>query len=205
MFTEVTSKEDKIKCEVISVAHTLFQQYGFQKTTMEDIAKNMGRGKSTLYYYYKSKDKIFEDVLEKEASEILKAVRQAVDQETLASDKLRAYFAVSFDKIKSKINLYRLLKQEIFENNNFSFYRPMEAIRKFVASEKEIIREIVHYGIEKNEFSSDISKDVEMVVYIIIIAQRGIVIDLAINDPMIDTTRINTIISILMNGLCAKQ
>jgi len=81
----------------------------------------------------------------------------------------------------------------------------MEAIRKFDASEKEIIREIVHYGIEKNEFSSDISKDVEMVVYIIIIAQRGIVIDLAINDPMIDTTRINTIISILMNGLCAKQ
>ncbi len=36
---------------------------------MEDIAKAAGKGKSTLYYYYTSKDEIFNAVIEDEMHE----------------------------------------------------------------------------------------------------------------------------------------
>ncbi len=41
------TKEAIIRGEVIATAQKLFQKFGFSKTTMEDIAKAMGRGKST--------------------------------------------------------------------------------------------------------------------------------------------------------------
>ena len=41
-------KEEIIVSEIIESAKKLFQQYGLRKTTMEDIAKSTGKGKSTL-------------------------------------------------------------------------------------------------------------------------------------------------------------
>ena len=58
-------KEEIIVRETIESAKKLFQQFGLHKTTMEDIAKSAGKGKSTLYYYFKSKDEIFDKVIEK--------------------------------------------------------------------------------------------------------------------------------------------
>ena len=53
MYSSKITKEEQLREESITAAQKLFQQYGLHKTTMEDIAKAMGRGKSTLYYYYK--------------------------------------------------------------------------------------------------------------------------------------------------------
>jgi AcrR family transcriptional regulator len=59
-------KEEITRREVVQAASRLFQRYGLVKTTMEDIARETGRGKSTLYYYFKSKDEIFDAVVNQE-------------------------------------------------------------------------------------------------------------------------------------------
>ena len=53
--TDTLQKDEIIIKEVIEAAKVLFQRYGLKKTTMEDIAKFVGKGKSTLYYYFPSK------------------------------------------------------------------------------------------------------------------------------------------------------
>ena len=41
----ITSPKDElIREEILKVAQKLFQQYGLKKTTMEDIAKALGKG-----------------------------------------------------------------------------------------------------------------------------------------------------------------
>ena len=52
------NKDEIIKAKILEGADKLFQKYGLGKTTMEDIAKDAGKGKSTLYYYFKSKEEI---------------------------------------------------------------------------------------------------------------------------------------------------
>ena len=54
------TKEEIIVQEVLNGAKQLMQQYGLKKTTMEDIAKSVGKSKSTLYYYFKDKEEIFD-------------------------------------------------------------------------------------------------------------------------------------------------
>ena len=51
-------KDDIIRADILRAAEALFQKWGLKKTTMEDIAKEAGKGKSTLYYYFKSKAEI---------------------------------------------------------------------------------------------------------------------------------------------------
>ena len=53
---------------IIAAATTLFSRFGLDKTTMEDIAKAAKKGKSSLYYYFKSKEQVFAEVIRKEIS-----------------------------------------------------------------------------------------------------------------------------------------
>ena len=48
-------KDDLFQEQVIRAAQKLFQQHGMYKVTMDDVAKAVGKGRSSLYYYYKSK------------------------------------------------------------------------------------------------------------------------------------------------------
>ena len=48
-------KEDDIQKQILQAALQLFQAHGFRRVTMDDVAKAIGKGRSSLYYYYKSK------------------------------------------------------------------------------------------------------------------------------------------------------
>ena len=73
----ITQKEEIVKDDILKEAQKLFQQFGLKKTTMEDIARSMGKGKSTLYYYYCSKEQIFDAVISKEMTEVFNDAKDA--------------------------------------------------------------------------------------------------------------------------------
>ncbi|MDD3078847.1 MAG: TetR/AcrR family transcriptional regulator [Paludibacter sp.] len=199
------SREEFVKDEIISTAQKLFRQYGFQKTTMEDIARSTGRGKSTLYYYYKSKDVIFTDVIEKEAREILLAVNNAVNSSQTASEMLQSYFIVTFESIKHKINLYGIMRHELLNTGDISSYKPaLSQIKRFIRSEKTIIKNILLSGVNNHEFTQEIIKDIDMVVYVIITAQRAIFIDLTKRETDVESAKIQAMVNILLKGICTS-
>ena len=59
--------KSKAKTQLIEAAGVTFSRFGYRKTTMDDIAFAAGKGKSSLYYYFKNKEEVFEAVVEKEA------------------------------------------------------------------------------------------------------------------------------------------
>jgi TetR/AcrR family acrAB operon transcriptional repressor len=48
---------------ILEVAGRLFAHYGYDKTTMDDIAREAGVAKGTLYLYWPSKEALFETLL----------------------------------------------------------------------------------------------------------------------------------------------
>jgi AcrR family transcriptional regulator len=201
------TKEELIREEVISTAQRLFQKYGFAKTTMEDIAKASGRGKSTLYYYYKSKDEIFEAVLLKEANEAVSAVLEATKKETSAGMKLRVYFKNSFQIIRSKINLYEVMRDELINTNAGPLCQKAinNSIKEFNTREKQVVKEILSLGIKNNEFTADVNDNIDLTVYVIITGLRTIAINLAFDEKelysYIQEDKIDVMINILFKGI----
>ena len=47
----MVNKEEYRK-KIIITAGQIFSRYGFRKTTMDEIAKALKMGKSSIYYYY---------------------------------------------------------------------------------------------------------------------------------------------------------
>ena len=55
--------EQKAKREaILAAASEQFKQYGYRKTSMDDIAKRMGVSRASLYSYFENKDDIFRSV-----------------------------------------------------------------------------------------------------------------------------------------------
>lgn len=88
--------------QIVVVASKIFSRYGYRKSTMEEIARALGKGKSSIYYYFKSKEEIFEAVIDREVqvlkNELTKAIKSTDDPE----QRLRFYVAVrmrAFEKL----------------------------------------------------------------------------------------------------------
>lgn len=86
------SKDETVNNEILEKAQKLFQQYGLKKTTMDEIAAECGKAKSTLYRYYNSKEEVFSAVIDLELRFLRIAVKEKVDKAHTTKDKIIAYF-----------------------------------------------------------------------------------------------------------------
>ena len=57
-------RTDERRQEIVKVAAELFEQYGFDRTSMSMISDRLGGSKATLYGYFQSKDDLFKAVVE---------------------------------------------------------------------------------------------------------------------------------------------
>lgn len=94
---------------ILKVAKERFAKYGFKKTTMNEIATDLKMGKPTLYYYFPTKEQIFEEVLKFEIDEFQNALKEIERNENLTiEEKLKLYFEVRLKTFSDQSNLYQL-------------------------------------------------------------------------------------------------
>ena len=58
------------KKSILEVARELFDKFGYEKTSMNDIAKHSHKAKGSLYYNFKGKMDIFKALIEQEYADI---------------------------------------------------------------------------------------------------------------------------------------
>jgi len=147
-------------------AREVFSKFGFRKTTLEDIAKHIGKGKTALYYYYKNKEEIFGAVLDFEVERFSNEMINTLEHETSPQKKLRRYITKRMELYNYVLNFYSAIKSEYLEN-----VAVFEKIRqKYDQMEIEIVSDILSEGIAKNEF---VARDVHLTAYAIILAMKG--------------------------------
>jgi AcrR family transcriptional regulator len=75
---------------IIDAALDLFRQYGYRRTSMEDIARAANVAKGTLYIYFKSKDELFEALARQLAARIDEGLTAVMERELPLEDKVLA-------------------------------------------------------------------------------------------------------------------
>ncbi len=192
-------KEEIIRGEIVEAASKLFQQYGLHKTTMEDIAKAAGKGKSTLYYYFTNKNEVFEAVVTKEIDEVSSAVHIAVEQGKTAKEKLTIYTKSNFAELRKKVILFKMVCGEVRENITNVMYSLRS---RFDANEVKLFKSLLLEGIQSNEFTACKEDDVDLLAHTFVSALRGIEVDLFIENKLPGLEeRIEILSGILIRGL----
>ena len=138
--------KDPIRDEILLGARDLFERFGFKKTTMEDIARQIGKSKSALYYYYKTKEEIFEGVILNEIETTHNMVAEAIKKEESAASKFRKLFTSLLEGVKQKANKFSF-KSDLYENH-FLFE---SIVKKRDSYMEELIKDILILGISQRD------------------------------------------------------
>lgn len=120
----MAEKEKKI--QIIKAAAKRFDRHGLNKTTLDEIARDLRIGKATIYHYFESKDRLYFDVLEWEGALLLDEIKAIWENGELnLKQKLETYFS-SKENLQTKYKLIfdsaiNILNDKSFEFEN-SFY-----------------------------------------------------------------------------------
>ncbi|MHA4810968.1 TetR/AcrR family transcriptional regulator [Flavitalea flava] len=199
--TGLTIKEEIVERDIIDTARTLFKQFGFKKTTMGDIARSLGRGKSSLYYYYPSKEDIFEAVIRTEMDELMEQIYSSIEKASSSKEKLIIYCRCRLNKLTQLYYLSDALKSEIAELD--CVMSDMKS--KFDTSHVELVKDILEEGVNNGEFKKVNRDNIELVAYLMVSSFRGLAIPLMVSQqryPRLDL-QIDSIVDIMVEGIGA--
>jgi len=84
------TKEKDTRSRIIETAERLFKQLGFQKTTVADIARDLGMSPANVYRFFGSKAEINEAVGRQLMSEVEQAAEAIAAGPGSAADRLRS-------------------------------------------------------------------------------------------------------------------
>lgn len=195
---EILTENDETRNHIVQVAGKLFSHFGFKKATMEEIAAATRKGKSSIYYYFKSKEEIFQAVVEKEAEELRGELKEEIAKYDDPIEQLRAYVMLRMRKLKKVVNFYDALKSDYLTHLDFID----KVRRRFDEEEIQIIREIIQNGVDNGKFDVE-SPDLSAVA--IVTAMKGLEIPLLIQKSQASLeSRLDNLIKFLFYGLIKR-
>ena len=141
----------KTRAKLVDVARQLFAKNGVDNTTMNDISVASGKGRRTLYTYFKSKEEIYMAVVESEL-EMLSDALEKVALEKIAPDlKILKLIETHLDSIKMIVLRNGSLRASFFRD----IWRVERVRRNFDMHEITLFKQILVEGKEQGLFEVD--------------------------------------------------
>lgn len=182
---------------IVQSARDLFSRFGFRKTTMDDIALTMHKGKSSIYYYFKGKEEIFEAVVEYEAAELKEHLSQVIRQNNEnPKEQLRQYMTARLNSIQQLANFYNALRSDYLSHLEF-----IDRVReKYRNEEIHMLEVILRLGIRKGVYQIN---DPRIAALAIVTAMQGMETPIFLGklEHIGIETRLDAILDIIFNGI----
>jgi AcrR family transcriptional regulator len=140
--------KEEVRAHIVGVARKIFTRYGFRKTTMEQIAASSQKGKSSIYYYFRSKEEIFRAVVEKEAEELKQKLDRTIRKDDVPIEKLKTYILFRLHHVRTVENFYAALNDEYLSHMDFI----LEIRRSIDMEERQMVTEILEEGMRDGSF-----------------------------------------------------
>ena len=190
----------KTRQTLIEVARRLFAQKGIENTTMNDIAEASNKGRRTLYTYFKSKQDIYNAVIQSELESLYLQLEDVIGRNLQADDKLMLFFFTRLEAIKEVVRRNGTLRADFFRD----IWRVEYVRKEFDRKEIAYLQHILEEGVRTKIFEiSDIPQTAQILHYALkgleVPVIRG-VLGLNINNK----ADRNTIANMIFKGLYRK-
>lgn len=137
---------------ILEAAVNRFSEYGYNKTTMAEIAKDAGMSAANIYRYYKNKEEIAAACAKGcmcERLDILKSVIR--DSSLTAAEKLEKYVLGTLHASQDMFLENKKIDEVVMEiTKNRS-----DLVHNKINNENALITEIIAYGNQTGEFDVD--------------------------------------------------
>jgi len=136
---------------ITEAAQRRFGVYGLEKTSMREIASDLGISKASLYYYFPDKEHLYIHVVDKEHDEFIKNLRRNMEQSEFPDEMIRNFVKTRMELFRTFLNLSRFKMSTIREFKslmNDSWIRSK-------TKEIQIMSDVLKQGMENGSFKED--------------------------------------------------
>lgn len=144
-------KRTKRRC-ILEAAIRLFSKKGYEQTSIEELAREAGIGKGTVYSYFQTKRDIVRAFCEDELDYIREELAANTNPDTPLREQLQVIFMAEFKHVSKNPEFGRLyLQEKVFPKEHFS-NQDLEVQHKHF----ELLYPIYQKAQERGELRNDI-------------------------------------------------
>ncbi|HVP77042.1 MAG TPA: TetR/AcrR family transcriptional regulator [Thermodesulfobacteriota bacterium] len=190
--------ETEKRNQVLTLAKKKFERFGFSKTTVDEIAKDAGISKRTLYQEFENKEKILEELFMFEALSVRKAILNQIGKISDPAEKLETYIRLAIKYLNHNPFIVSVLHDES------GFFAPFLKDKPCIIEEgiQEIIFTILKEGVSKGVFRK---MDGKLVARSIFLLFKGLTYGRRSPDRPLGLSQTNEFIHFVRHGVAIKS
>jgi AcrR family transcriptional regulator len=140
--------DHNVRTQIVEAAAEHFSRYGYVKTTVSDLAKEIGFSKAYIYKFFDSKQAIGEVVCTNCLNAILEAINEATQDAPTASERFRRMFKAA---VEASVHLF-FHDRKLYDIAASAAGEEWQAVAVYQDQVKRIILQILREGREAGEF-----------------------------------------------------
>ena len=182
---------------ILEAAAKSFSLYGYKATTMDQVAKLANVGKGTIYTFFKTKEELFDDIINSLITDIRFEVEGVLDDS--------ASILANVNNVLARIHVFReshqLTIKLIQEERDMGTQTVVEAMQRVEQSIIQYMKAIIQKAIDKGEIKAC---DPEVTAFVMLKMYFSLVIDWQRNHPPLKKEEIPKLFELyLLKGLLA--
>src|SRR5579871_6406240 len=135
------------RAAILSAAELAFARSGLAGARTDEIAADAGVNKALLYYYFRSKQALYEAVLESHFEEFNRRALELLAAPGTAPEILLRYATLHFDFISAKHRSAPLFQQMMLAGG-----RPLERlVRKYIIPRNDALKKLLMRGMREGD------------------------------------------------------
>lgn len=151
---------DEKRLEILELASQVYMKYGVKSVTMDDLAREMGMSKKTIYQHFKDKNDLVKSIIELKISMDQALCRNSTHQSENAIDDMINFSRIVVENVGNinptvffDLQKYHKDAMSVLEKHKYDFVLNM-------------MKENIKRGIAEGLYREDIDEDVVARIYV---------------------------------------
>lgn len=144
----IVKEYEERRNEILDTAEKLFVTKGYTKTTVNDILKEIGIAKGTFYHYFKSKEKVMDEIIMRIIkADVAKAKAIVSNPNIPVLDKL---FRILMEQSPKSGDIKEKMIEQFHQPNNAEMHQ--KSLVQSIIYLSPVLTEVLKQGIEEGIF-----------------------------------------------------
>ncbi|WP_292010126.1 TetR/AcrR family transcriptional regulator [Chryseobacterium sp.] len=169
------SETDQLSQQILETASGMYLKYGLKKVTMDDISKAIGKSRTSIYYYFKNREEVFQAVLNSLVKEVITEIDLNMNEGNTFEEKIYAFCITKIKTSEERTSFFRAIElgMNVEEKSKHSEVM-IEAHQRLMEAEKNLLLKAFSTCISNNEIPEVPMEEQETLIFILLSSIRGI-------------------------------
>ncbi|GEN68214.1 MULTISPECIES: TetR/AcrR family transcriptional regulator [Chryseobacterium] len=167
-----STEQDQLSQQILETASGLYLKYGLKKVTMDDISKAVGKSRTSIYYYYKNREEVFQAVLDNLIKEVISEIDLSMNKRKSFEEKINEFCIAKVKTSQERASFFRAIETGMDAEEKSKHMT--DAHDRMMEAEKNLLLKVFAKSITDNEIPKVSLKEQETVIFILLSSIRGI-------------------------------